>query len=252
MSVQPQTYLGSEHKRRRLSSTQSTESNSSAAPPLFSFTGVAPSLVTSVRSKDEMAHEHVKGPPVEIFLFTCLQQSADEAVWEAGAEFPGSAGLVSVIAKLAFSDVRLGRLIHENSIYSFLSRDPLVQLSIPTCYGVYYCYLEGQGTYVGLLLTSLVPGTTANQLNYTELMATMYVHVALGMFCSWILLNSPSIRDAVNALHVEGVIHGDIAGRNIIVHEKQPTLIDFGNASITTDFKSRQKDLDVVERLLSE
>ena len=199
-----------------------------------------------------MAHGHMKGPPVEIFLFTCLQQSADGAVWEAGAEFPGSAGLVSVIAKLAFSDVQLGKLIHENSVYSFLSRDPLVQLSIPTCYGVYYYHLEGQGMYVGLLLMSLVLGTTANQLNHTELIATMCVHVAFCMFCSWILLTSPSIRDAVNALHVQGDIHGDIAGRNIIIHEKQPTLIDFGNASITTDSKSHWKDLDAVERLLSE
>ena len=123
--------------------------------------------------------------------------------------------MVSVIAKLAFSDVCLMRLVHENTVYSYLSRNPLVQLSVPTCYGVYHCYLEDQGAYIGLLLTSLVPGTTASRLNHVEFMAAMCVHVALCMLCSWILLNSPSIWDAVNALHVQGVTHGDIAGRNI-------------------------------------
>jgi tRNA A-37 threonylcarbamoyl transferase component Bud32 len=54
----------------------------------------------------------------------------------------------------------------------------------------------------------------------------------------------------VEKLHVQGVTHGDIAGRNIIVHDKKVTLIDFGNASITTDANSRQEDMDAIDRLL--
>ena len=228
---------------------QSAGSNSSGGSPLFSSTGTVSSPGIPPLSKDGMAHERRKGPPVDIFLFTCLQQSDNGAVWEAGANFPGSAGLVSVVAKLVFSDEQFDRLIHENNIYNYLTCKPLIQLSIPTCYGVYHCCLGGQGMDIGLLLTSMVPGTTANWLSYTEFIATMCVHVALHTFFSWMLPDSPSIRDAVKALHAQGVTHGDIAGRNIIVSERKPTLIDFGKARITTDSKCQWNDLNAMDGL---
>lgn len=177
--------MGSELMRQRSLSPQSIRSNSSTAPSIFSHIGSESSHGTSVRSKDGMAYEGRKGSPVQIFLFKCLKQSADVCIWEAGIEFPGSAELVAVVAKLAFHPSWPMELMHEKNIYSHLTRNPL---PIPTCYGVYSCAMEDVGARVGLLLTSLVPGTSADRLTDAELRAVMCVHIAFCTFHSWIFV----------------------------------------------------------------
>lgn len=242
-------HMGSEPMRERSLSPLSNRSNSSTAPSIFSSVASLTSPGTSVRPKDGIIYEDRKEPSGQIFLFTCLRRSAEVSVWEAGLEFPGSTEMVPVVAKLEFSAWPM-QLIHERNVYDQLTHNPPVQLPIPTCYGL-YCFMENMRV-IGLLLTSLVPGIPMDSLADAELEAAMCVYVILCSAHSTHRSQSqrPSIRDAVKKIHAQGVTHGDIAGRNIIVHDGKATLIDFGNASITTDANSHQEDVDAVDKLL--
>ena len=173
-------------KPRRPSSAQSNHTNASSPGSdsidgcsTFSFIGRSSAPHTSYRSKDGVPSSGVKETPIPIFLFKRLKTSTYADIWEAGAIFPGNAGLVSVIAKIAFSPW-LEKLMEESSVYSHLTSNPSVQVPIPTFYGIYFCPCEG--SFVGLLLMSLVPGVTADRLSDTEIGAAMCVHVALKYF----------------------------------------------------------------------
>lgn len=90
------------------------------------------------------------------------------------------------------------------------------------------------------------------QLQISSIIRSLWLQCAwmwLYVFLLMDLAYSPSIRNAVKELHLQGVTHGDIAGRNIIVHERKTTLIDFGNALITTQSERQREDLDAVDRL---
>ncbi|KAF8516404.1 hypothetical protein JB92DRAFT_2269709 [Gautieria morchelliformis] len=80
-------------------------------------------------------------------------------------------------------------------------------------------------------------------------------HGRCGSVCwvaAHIFSSRPSIRNAVKKLHAQGVTHGDIADRNIIVHDGKATLIDFSNAYITADGNCHQEDVDAVDQLLQD
>jgi len=60
--------------------------------------------------------------------------------------------------------------------------------------------------------------------------------------------NRPSIRSAVDALHTAGVIHGDIALRNVVIQSSGTViLIDFDQAHI--DPKGQKIDTDAIAML---
>ena len=63
-------------------------------------------------------------------------------------------------------------------------------------------------------------------------------------------MSRPSIRSAVDALHTAGVIHGDIALRNVVI---QPAgiaiLIDFDQADISNDPEVQKMDNDAIDML---
>ena len=171
----------------RPSSSRSNHTSSPSVPASESIEGhstsshIGPSLtgLTSLRSKDRVTSSGVTETPIHIFLFKRLKMSTYADVWEAGAIFPGNAGLVSVVAKIACSPC-LENLIAEAKAYSHLTSNPFIQLPIPTFYGMYYCPCEG--SFVGLLLMSLVPGVTADGLSDMEIRAAMCIHVALKNF----------------------------------------------------------------------
>ena len=127
-----------------------------------------------------MTSPGVEKTPIHIFLFKRLKTSTQADIWEAGAIFPGNVGLVSVIAKIAFTPW-LEKLIEESRVYTYLTSNTSAQLPIPTFHGIYFCPCDG--SFVGLLLMSLVPGVTPDRLSDTEIIgAAMCVHVALKNF----------------------------------------------------------------------
>jgi len=62
--------------------------------------------------------------------------------------------------------------------------------------------------------------------------------------------NRPSIHSAVDALHTAGIIHGDIALRNVVIQPAGTAiLIDFDQAHISNDPKGQKMDIDAIAML---
>lgn len=53
----------------------------------------------------------------------------------------------------------------------------------------------------------------------------------------------------MQALHSAGVVHGDIALRNIFICDRTPIFIDLDQARVTSDRNEHQTELEELDRL---
>ena len=165
-------------------------------------------------------------------------------------------GIEFLVVKLALTPSGHEELQKEMAIYDHLLRVGSMlteRVRIPRCYGLYRetgtCQ-EDPDSHTSLpmlaLVMSLEPGKHARGvLDESQWYVPSVRPVVL--VSQLMLACRRDLQAAVEALHERGVCHLDLAPRNVLLNNDNTlTIIDFGQASLTTDEDARQEDLEAL------